>query len=255
MVNSMPTFLIFQDKAEVNRIKGANDTALSGAVLKLVAEYRKLPGASGSTPEPGPSDVLGWCGAALPRGYWDINEEIQKSSLDILNSNSDMGGISTLFEQSEPGKDPKAKDWVESDTDEQLMIFIPFRSILKIHTIHLTSLPSSGGDSEEVGRPTKLKLYTNRPNIVGFDEAEDITPTQEVEITPESWDEKGDKKSGTIVINTRFVKFQSTSSLILFVEEGEDGCEKTRIDRIKIIGEAGEKREMGKLEKVKDVLG
>ena len=248
----MPTFLIFQDKAEVNRIKGANNEELSEAGLKLVAEYKNLLGASGSTAEPGPSTELGWCGAALPKGYSDITEEIQKSSLDILNANSDVGNIRSLFEQSEPGKDSEAKDWIESDTDEQLMIFIPFRSIVKIHTIHLTSIPSSEGESEEeVGRPAKLKLYANRPNIVGFEEAEDITPTQEVDITPESWD----KKTGTIVINTRFVKFQNTSSLILFVEEGEDGYEKTRIDRIKIIGEAGEKRDMGKLEKVKDVQG
>ena len=252
-MNSLPTFLIFQEKAEVNRIKGANNAALSGAVLKLVAEYQKNPrGASDSTPEPGASSESGWCGASLPKGYSDISEEIQKTSLDVLNASSDVGDISVLFEKSEPGKDPKSKDWIESDTDQQLMIFIPFRSIVKIYTIHLTSLPSQEGDGEEeVGRPTKLKFYANRPNIVGFDEAEDMTPTQEVDITPESWD----KKTGTIVINTRFVKFQSTSTLTIFVEEGEEGCEKTRIDRIKIIGDAGEKRDMGKLEKVKDIQG
>ena len=245
----MPTFLIFQDRAEVNRIKGANYTELSGAVSKLVAEYEKtVHGASGS--EPGPSGEVGWCGAALPKGYSDVSEEIQRLSLDILNS--EVGDISSVFGKSEPGKDPKSKDWIESDTDQQLMIFIPFRSIVKIHTIHLTSLPPQEGDGEEeVGRPTKLNFYANRPNIVGFDEAEDITPTQEVDITPESWD----KKTGTIVINTRFVKFQSTSTLTIFVEEGEEGCEKTRIDRIKIIGDAGEKRDMGKLEKVKEIQG
>jgi len=160
--------------------------------------------------------------------------------------------LAHCLKKSEPGKDPKAKDWVESDTDPQLMIFIPFRSIVKIHTIHLTSLPSPEGDGEEeVGRPTKIKLYANRPNIVGFDEADGITPTQEVEINPDSWD----KKTGTIVINTRFVKFQSTSTLSIFVEEGEDGCEKTRIDRIKMFGDAGVNRDMGKLEKVRDMLG
>jgi hypothetical protein len=40
--------------------------------------------------------------------------------------------------------------------------------------------------------------------------------------------------------------------LVLFVESGDGDGEKTRIDRIRLIGETGEKRDMGKLEKVGD---
>jgi hypothetical protein len=36
------------------------------------------------------------------------------------------------------------------------------------------------------------------------------------------------------------------------VVDGENDGEKTRIDRIKLVGESGEKREMGKLEKIGD---
>lgn len=245
----MPTFLIFKDKQEVTRIQGANIPALSTAVQQLVAEHQGSGGALASASGSGSTYSSGWWGAPLAKGYSDISEEIEKSALDIMNAS--IGNGRTLFDESEPGKNPKAKDWIESDTDEQLMIYIPFRSTLKIHTIHITSLPQSGGDSdEEIGRPKKLKFYVNRPNIVGFEEADSITPTQEVEITPESWD----KKTGTVVINTRFVKFQSIFSMSIFVEEGEDGCEKTRIDRIRVVGEAGEKRDMGKLEKIKDGL-
>lgn len=245
----MPTFVIFKDQHEVNRIQGANVPALSQAVQNLVAEYQSSGGASASASSSGSNTASGWWGAPLAKGYSDISEEIEKTALDIMNSNTEAGNVRVLYEETEPGKDPKAKDWVESDTDEQLMIYIPFRSTLKIHSLHITSLPPPNDDNEEeIARPKKLKFYVNRPNIVGFEEAESITPTQEVDISPESWD----KKTGTVVINTRFVKFQSVFSLTIFVEEGEEGCEKTRIDRIKVVGEAGEKRDLGKLEKIKD---
>lgn len=249
-ITAMPTFIIFKEQQEVNRIQGANVPALSQAVQKLVAEYGGASSSgSASGSGSGPAPASGWWGAQPAKGYSDISEEIEKTALDIMNASTEAGNGRTLFEESQPGKDAKAKDWVESDTDEQLMIYIPFRSTLKIHSIHLTSLPPTGDDNEEeIGRPKKLKLYVNRPNIVGFEEADGITPTQEVEIAPESWN----KETGTVVINTRFVKFQSVFSLNIFVEEGEDGCEKTRIDRIKVVGEAGEKRDMGKLEKIKD---
>jgi len=249
-ITAMPTFLIFQDKEEVDRIQGANVPALTQAIRKLVTAYNNSVHAPGSSSASGSSDPSGWCGAPIAAGYSDISQETEKLLLDILNASSSAGSIKNLLDNSEPGKNSEVKDWVESDTDEQIMIFIPFRSNLKVHSIHITSLPSSGDDEEEIGRPKKLKIYVNQPNIVGFDEAELITPTQEVEIASDSWD----KKSNTIVVNTRFVKYQSVSSLTIFVEEGEDGCEKTRIDRIKIVGEAGDKRDMGKLEKVKDGL-
>ena len=38
--------------------------------------------------------------------------------------------------------------------------------------------------------------------------------------------------------------------MVLFVEGVEGSGEKCRIDRVRIVGETGEKRDMGKLEKV-----
>jgi hypothetical protein len=38
----------------------------------------------------------------------------------------------------------------------------------------------------------------------------------------------------------------------MFIVDGEHGAEKTRLDRIRIIGESGEKRQMGKLQKIGD---
>lgn len=251
-VTAMPTFVVFKDAVEIKRVQGANIPALSAVVKELIEEAKGTGsgvfGAGGSSSASGESK--GWLGASLPKGYWDVSEEIELSGMDILNANTEAGVARALFKDTEPNKDKAdTKDYVESDTDEQLMIFIPFRSTVKLHTIHITSFPSQNDDDdEEVGRPTKLKLYVNRANIVGFDEANDLPATQEIELSKDSWD----AKTGTAVISTRFVKFQSVSSLTIFVEEGEEGCDKTRIDRIRLVGEAGEKRDMGKLEKVKD---
>lgn len=243
----MPTFLIFKDKIEVTRIRGANVPALSDAVQKLVQEAKNNPASASAEASGSGSSSDAWFGAPIAKNYVDISEEIEKDKLDIMNASSDAGTVRSIFEKSQPGKNASGKDWVESDTDEQLMIYVPFRSTLKLHSIHITSLPPSNNDSdEEIGRPRKLKLYANCSNIVGFEEADGIIATQEVEISPKDWE------TGTAVILTRYVKFQSVSSLTIFVETGDDKCEKTRIDRIRFVGEAGEKRDLGKLEKVKD---
>lgn len=68
-----------------------------------------------------------------------------------------------------------------------------------------------------------------------------------IELSEKDWN-----SDSTANIPLRFVKFQNINSVVLFVESGDGEGEKTRIDRIRMIGETGEKREMGKLEKIGD---
>jgi PITH domain len=129
------------------------------------------------------------------------------------------------------------------------MLYMPFQSTLKIHSLHITSLPPISDDSEAPSRPAKIKIYTNRAHILGFDDAEDAVATQEVTLSKSDWD----SKTGTAKIELRFVKFQNVSSLVIFVVENEvEDSEKTRLDRIRVVGGTGEKRDPGKLEKVGD---
>jgi hypothetical protein len=99
-------------------------------------------------------------------------------------------------------------------------------------------------------RPKTIKLFTNRPHNLGFDEADDIQPTQEIEINENDWNE-----NSTASISLRFVRFQNITSLVIFVVDGDGDGEKVRVDRVRLIGESGEKREMGKLEKIGDEPG
>ncbi|KAK6529715.1 hypothetical protein TWF281_008878 [Arthrobotrys megalospora] len=253
-VTAMPTFIMFKSGTETTRIKGANLPALQSAVKELLA-------ASGGAISSGSSSSF-WKGAEVPKPYDVINSEIELKNLDCMNFNSEVGSVRILFEGSEPstpadGDSAKGKgrgtgqaaDWIESDTDEQLTIFIPFSSTVKIYQIQITSRPPTPEDEEDTEqprRPSKIKLFVNKPNIVGFDDAESMVATQEIEIG------EGDWKDGTIAINTRFVKFQSVFSLNVFIEDAEGDAEKVRVDRIRVVGEVGEKRDLGKLEKVAD---
>ena|SRR2546423_14275486 len=128
------------------------------------------------------------------------------------------------------------------------MLFMPFQSTLKVHSLHLTSLisPSDENDAATL-RPKTIKIYKNRAQILGFDEADDSPATQEIELSSQDWD----VKTGTAKVDLRFVNFQNVTSLVIFVVDGDGDGDETRLDRIRVVGETGEKRDPGKLEKIR----
>ncbi|KAK5137611.1 hypothetical protein LTR08_007906 [Meristemomyces frigidus] len=269
-ITAMPTFMLFKAGRETQRIRGADPKALDAAVKALAHEAGRADedGAAASSAVAGASGA--WAGATVPKGYADITDSVDQLGLDFLNLDSDAGGARSIFDKSRPsalaGKGAVTaaaaaggkKDWIESDTDEQLMLFIPFQSSLKLHSLHITSLPptSSEADEEEEEedkpmRPKTLKLYTNRATVLGFDEADDHPCTQQIALAPADWD----PRTGTAKVELRFVKFQNISSLVVFVVDGEGRGEKVRVDRVRFVGETGESRKMGRLEKVGDEGG
>lgn len=254
-ISAMPTFVIFKAGRETKRIRGADPKGLDAAVKELAAEASGIEGSSSGGAGESSSAGGRWTGASAPRGYDEVTESVEIQGLDFLNLDGEAGDKRTAFSESKPSAlDAKGKsaagtkDWIESDTDEQLMLYIPFQSSLKLRTIHISSIP---GDSEDVMRPKTISLYTNRSHVLGFDEAEDTPATQTLEIKESDWD----SKTQTAKLELRFVKFQNISSLTIFVVDGEGDGEKTRIDRIRLFGESGEKRQMGKLEKIGDEHG
>lgn len=260
----MPTFLVFKNGREVSRLRGADAKGLNDAIRKLAQEADSDGSSSSGFGDSSSNGGNSWLGAELPRGYSDITDQVDIKGLDLLNIDSDFGDSRTLFHGSRPsalaakGKGKETgkgeKDWVESDTDEQLMLFVPFQSTLKIHTLLITSSPptsSEDGDDEIPMRPRTFRLYTNRSNNLGFDEADDEPAAQEIVLKPTDWD----AATATAKLELRFVKFQNVTSFVLFVVDGEGDGEKVRVDRIRVIGESGEKRAMGKLEKIGDQEG
>jgi thioredoxin len=260
-ITAMPTFMIFKSGRESKRIKGADIKALDAAVKQLAQEASSAPSGSGTSglEDPFTTGSKNWIGASLPRGYGDVTEAVDQLNLDFLNLDSEFGGARTIFEATKPsslgakGKSAEGKkDWIESDTDAQMMLFMPFQSTMKLHTLQITSLPTKDEDGEmTTSRPTSLQLYTNRSHTLGFDEADDEPATQKIELSEDSWD----ATTGTANVELRFVKFQNISSLVIFVVDGDGEVDKTRIDRIRLIGDTGEKKAMGKLEKFGEEQG
>lgn len=253
----MPTFICFKNGRQDKLVRGADPRKLSSIVQELASEAGESDKAAGTGE--GSSDAS-WIGSTVAKGYSDITDQVDGKGLVMLNRDPDHGEPRTLFDTSKPsglakkGKDKaeEQKDWVESDTDEQLMLYIPFQSTSKVHSIQVTSLPPDAKDDETPMRPRTLKIWSNTSQVLGFDEANDSNPTQkEVEIQPEDWD----AETGTATVALRFVLFQNVSSLVLFFVDGDGDGEKLRVDRIRIIGEAGANRSMGKLEKIGDEPG
>ncbi|KAF7674196.1 duf-domain-containing protein [Alternaria burnsii] len=258
-VTNTPTFIIYKNNQQIKKYAGSNPQQLSEAIKTLAAEAEN-DGKGGSSASGAGGITSGsgaWMGASLPRGYTDVTDSVDPRGLDLLNADSDFGTVKTLFETSQPSSLDKGKgastgsegkkDWVESDVDNQLMLYVPFMANLKVHTIQITSCVSGDEDDDEAPvRPKTIHVWTNRANNLGFEEAEDIPATQTIELKPSDWDEA----TQTAKLELRFVKFQNVYSLVLFVADGEGDSEKTRIDRIRFVGETGEKREIGKLEKI-----
>jgi thioredoxin len=257
-ISSLPTFVIFKAGRETKRITGADPKGLDAAVKQLAREAGEAD-ASGAEASGSFESGERWLGAAAPRSYGDITDQVEIQGLDFLNVDSQTGSKRVLFASEKPsslqsskgkGKAASAgeKDWIQSDTDEQLMLFVPFQASLKLHTIHLTSVAD---DDDEVMRPKSVRLFSNRSYVLGFDEAEDTAATQVIEIQESDWD----AATHTVKLELRYVKFQNISSLVIFIENGDGDGEKTRLDRIRLFGETGEKRAMGKLEKIGDEQG
>lgn len=114
--------------------------------------------------------------------------------------------------------------YLESDTDEQLLIHIPFRQCVKLHSICILG-PDDGR------APLRVKLFINNPTI-GFSEASDSPATQEAELTEENI--KG------MPILLRFVKFQNVTCLSLFIESNQQDEDTTRVTKITVQGFSGE---------------
>ncbi|KAF2666009.1 putative thioredoxin [Microthyrium microscopicum] len=254
-VNTIPTIILFESGKETQRFKGSDISSL----VKITDRFAEIASSSSS-----------WTGNNLPRGYTDITHQVDQLGMELLNADSSLGSARTLFSEDKPsgvesaaekgkgkasdGAGKSEIDWIESDTDAQLMLYIPFQSTVKVHSLQITSYaPRTEDDDDDdiPARPHRIELYSNRSHNLGFEEAEDITATQVIDIKPTDWDEK----SKTAIVEMRFVKFQNISSLVVFVVDAEHDSEKTRIDRIRIIGESGEKRTMGKLQKIGDEPG
>lgn len=125
--------------------------------------------------------------------------------------------------------------FLQSDCDEQLLITINFRQVVKLHSIRIKSLNADAA-------PDTVKIFANPINL-GFDAAESDPATQTLELSPEVVAEGQ-------VIPLRFVKFQRVNSVSLFFPSNHGGEDQTVIHKIQLYGAGGNSTNMGDWEKV-----
>jgi hypothetical protein len=126
----------------------------------------------------------------------------------------------------------------KSDADEQLILHVAFNEVVKVHSMKLTAFNS--GINEEAN-PTIIKLFVNRESI-GFEDCDDIDPTQTFELSSEDLKEDGKP------ILLKFVKFQRVNSITLYIEENA-GAEQTALGSLRLFGRTVKTTNMNDLKK------
>lgn len=106
---------------------------------------------------------------------------------------------------------------LESDADEQLLIYVPFTGSVKLHSLLIRSLPS-------LSAPKTLKLFTNRDDI-DFGAASEMGAVQTIELPVQP---PGDDEIMEIPVKRAL--FNNVHSLTLFIQDNHsDGEEDVTI--------------------------
>jgi len=114
----------------------------------------------------------------------------------------------------------------------------PFYDNKQIKSIKFTEF-NQGLEPEN--NPSKIHIYVNRENL-GFEDCEDVDPTQTLHLTTE------DLREGADPIPLKFVRYQRVTSLTLFVEDNQGG-EVSALGGIKLFGRPVESTNMADFKK------
>ncbi|RIB26309.1 galactose-binding domain-like protein [Gigaspora rosea] len=182
-INAFPTLVKFKNGVEVRRYTGLKE------IKNQAKGFKKVYGLDG------------------------LNEYIDLAQIECLNQD-DNNNIKNIFNDDDT--------YLESNADEQLMISIPFKQHVKLHSIFI--IPT---DIEHA--PKTIKLFANRCNL-GFENVEDIVETQLFQLT------ENDCVDNTIKILLEFVKFQNISQITIFIENNIGNKETTSFKQLKLIG-------------------
>ena len=98
----MPTFMIFKNARNVQTITGADPKKLSEVVKKLANEANAVGDAGASGFGEGSTGGSMWLGAALPKGYRDVTDQVDTKELELLNCDAAFGSVRTLFDGQKP---------------------------------------------------------------------------------------------------------------------------------------------------------
>ncbi|GLI62682.1 hypothetical protein VaNZ11_005358 [Volvox africanus] len=161
----------------------------------------------------------------------DLLEYIEFSTLECLNEAPNHGAALALKQ----GYREQDELYLESDTDEQLLLNIRFTNRVRLQSIVIKA-------TDEAKAPKRVKLYTNRPSL-GFSDTSSVPCAQEIELSPAQL-AKGDP------ISLKLVKFNNVDVLSIFIEDNQGGEETTKLCKIALFGTTGEVFNVAEIKKV-----
>jgi len=206
-VQAVPTFLFCIGGSVVRKFTGAAQQKLYDGVKALAEKSKEelVSSAGDNTAEEADESYEG-----------DLSRFIDMSRSECLNDDPSHP-FSNLWQEGTAGT-----KFLKSDTDEQLLFTVAFKSIVSLKNIKIVA-PSDGTG------PKKVKLFVNKLNI-SFDDASEYKATQEFDVTAE------DLKSGIKPVQLDSVKFVKTDTLTVFVKSNQGDQEHTVINQIVLWG-------------------
>jgi len=225
-VSAMPTFICLKNGQKVAEMKGANPPGLT----KMVTDNA---GPVPSTSTAGASSSSSSSKAPVENGPESLLPHLFTPHITCLNE-SPQHGIKTIV-----GADrgSRGSSWLESESDAELLICLPFNQPVKLKSISIFS-----GVSPEQA-PKTIQLFINQPTL-DFSDAANLIPTQEIVLTDK--DVKGER------LELRFVKFQSVNTLYILVKDNQGDEETTRIDSLDVFGTIVHATSGAKIQKVEE---
>ncbi|CAN1245541.1 PITH domain-containing protein At3g04780 [Linum grandiflorum] len=169
--------------------------------------------------------------SAIQRNQVDLVDFVDWSGVECLNYNS-AHPIANALKQGYREDDGLN---LESDADEQLLIYIPFNQVVKLHSIALKG-------PEEEG-PKTVKLFSNKEHM-GFSNVNDYPPSDTIVLSEDGVQGKP--------VALKYVKFQNVRSVTIFIEDNQAGGDVTKVQKIAFFGSTVETTDMKGLKKIED---
>ncbi|KAL2942565.1 hypothetical protein RDABS01_030915 [Bienertia sinuspersici] len=160
---------------------------------------------------------------------------------------------------------------LESDADEQLLIYIPFTQIIKLHSIVIKgpeeeahrhfetsqnmvsrtpdkslSVPIAYSSRVVLG-PKTVKLYSNKEHM-GFSNVNDFPPSDTAVLSTENLKVTAVWKPSSFEV----CQIPKCSKLTIFIEDNQSESELTKVQKIALYGSTVETTDMKGLKKIED---